>query len=233
MKGNASAAQAITSNERPLSPRVQEARGELVGVAQEGLLALSVGVGLGVLAELMEEEGSEVVGPKGRRAPRPRGRRGHPRGPPGRHRAPAGAGHRRGLCRHECRCLLCLVAFVAFSVDPSQQPQRDLHALGGDPKTHAVSALFQLDPVEHQHRQPDIAQAGGPSTRLRPSRVRSTNARETADFNLDRATCSISVPTGSPVPAHRRVESDAKHPLQHHATTDHDTRNAHTSTSPT
>ncbi len=44
MKGNASAAQAVTSNEDPLSPQVQEALGELVGVAQEGLLALSVGI---------------------------------------------------------------------------------------------------------------------------------------------------------------------------------------------
>jgi len=44
---------------------VQEALGELVGVAQEGLLALSVGVGLGVLAELMEEEVTEAVGPRG------------------------------------------------------------------------------------------------------------------------------------------------------------------------
>ncbi len=69
MKGNISAAQAVTSNERPLSPRVQEALGELVGVAQEGLLALSVGVGLGVLAERMEEEVTEVVGPKGRHDP--------------------------------------------------------------------------------------------------------------------------------------------------------------------
>ncbi len=37
-----------------------------MGVAQEGLLALSVGIGLGVLTELMEEEVTEVVGPKGR-----------------------------------------------------------------------------------------------------------------------------------------------------------------------
>ncbi len=49
--------------------RVQEALGELVGAAREGLLALSVGVGLGVLAELMEEEVDEVVGPKGKLTP--------------------------------------------------------------------------------------------------------------------------------------------------------------------
>ncbi len=35
---------------------VQEALGELAGAAKEGLLALSVGVGLGVLAEVMEAE---------------------------------------------------------------------------------------------------------------------------------------------------------------------------------
>jgi putative transposase len=45
---------------------VREALGELVGVAKEGLLALSVGVGLGVLSELMAEEVDDVVGPKGR-----------------------------------------------------------------------------------------------------------------------------------------------------------------------
>jgi putative transposase len=49
-----------------LPVRVQEALGELVGAAQEGLLALSVGVGLGVMAELLEEELTEVVGPKGK-----------------------------------------------------------------------------------------------------------------------------------------------------------------------
>jgi transposase-like protein len=53
----------------PLPPRVQEALGQLVGAAKEGLLALSVGVGLGVLSELMEEEVEEVeevVGPTGK-----------------------------------------------------------------------------------------------------------------------------------------------------------------------
>ena len=49
-----------------LPVRVQEALGELAGAAKEGLLALSVGVGLGVLTELMAEEVDDVVGPKGR-----------------------------------------------------------------------------------------------------------------------------------------------------------------------
>jgi putative transposase len=60
-----SVAQAATASEAVLPARVQEALGELVGAAKEGLLALSVGVGLGVLAELMSEEVDEVVGPKG------------------------------------------------------------------------------------------------------------------------------------------------------------------------
>jgi len=56
----------VGSSEVALPPRVQEALGELVGSAREGLLALSVGVGLGVLAELLEEEVVEVVGVKGK-----------------------------------------------------------------------------------------------------------------------------------------------------------------------
>src|SRR5215210_4619845 len=52
--------------ESPLPARIQEALGELVGAAREGLLALSVGVGLGVVHELMELEVTKVVGPKGR-----------------------------------------------------------------------------------------------------------------------------------------------------------------------
>jgi hypothetical protein len=49
-----------------LPERVRDALGELAGAAKEGLLALSVGVGLGVLSELMAEEVDDVVGPKGR-----------------------------------------------------------------------------------------------------------------------------------------------------------------------
>ena len=60
MKGNVPVAEA-TRGEVVLPERVQEALGQLVGAAKEGLLALSVGVGLGVLTELMEEEVDEVV----------------------------------------------------------------------------------------------------------------------------------------------------------------------------
>jgi putative transposase len=55
-----------TSDEVVLPERVQEALGQLVGAAKEGLLALSVEVGLGVLRELLEEEVCELVGPKGK-----------------------------------------------------------------------------------------------------------------------------------------------------------------------
>src|SRR5438128_12037772 len=57
---------AIEAVEEPLPARVQEALGQLVGAAKDGLLGLSVGVGLGVLSELMEEEVDDVVGPKGK-----------------------------------------------------------------------------------------------------------------------------------------------------------------------
>jgi hypothetical protein len=53
VKGNVSLAQASTE-ETVLRERIQEALGQSVGAAKEGLLGLSVGVGLGVLAELME-----------------------------------------------------------------------------------------------------------------------------------------------------------------------------------
>src|SRR5437879_5448840 len=56
----------LEASESPLPPKIQEALGELVGAAREGLLALSVGVGLGVVHELLEREVDEVVGPKGR-----------------------------------------------------------------------------------------------------------------------------------------------------------------------
>ena len=54
----------VGHEQHALPPRVQEALGELVGSAKDGLLALSIGVGLGVLAELLEEEVVDVVGPK-------------------------------------------------------------------------------------------------------------------------------------------------------------------------
>ena len=68
MKSNVPLAQA-SAEEVVLPERVQEALGQLVGSAKEGLLALSVGVGLGVLSELLEEEVVEVVGARGKHDP--------------------------------------------------------------------------------------------------------------------------------------------------------------------
>jgi transposase-like protein len=59
----------VEAMESPLPAEIQEALGELVGAAREGLLALSVGVGLGVVHELMELEVCEVVGAKGKHNP--------------------------------------------------------------------------------------------------------------------------------------------------------------------
>ena len=76
--------QVVTStraSEMPLPAEIQEALGELVGAAREGLLALSVGLGLRIVHELMEAEVTEVVGPKGKHnAERTAKRHGHERG---------------------------------------------------------------------------------------------------------------------------------------------------------
>jgi len=81
-----------TRDEGVLPECVQEALGQLVGAAKEGLLALSVEVGLGVLRELLEAEVAELVGPKGRwNRDRTAVRHGHEDGEPTARR-PAGAG---------------------------------------------------------------------------------------------------------------------------------------------
>lgn len=81
---NVSAPEVVTgleASEMPLPAEIQEALGELVGAAREGLLALSVGVGLRVVHELMESEVTEVVGPKGKWNPnRTANRHGHEAG---------------------------------------------------------------------------------------------------------------------------------------------------------
>jgi putative transposase len=77
-------AASVAANDRGiggLPEPVLEALGELADAAKEGLLALSVGVGLGVLHELMEAEVDEVVGPKGKHdVDRSAVRHGHDRG---------------------------------------------------------------------------------------------------------------------------------------------------------
>ena len=65
MECNVPVAEAI-NEEMVLPERVQDALGQLFGAAKEGLLALSVEVGLGVLGALLEEEVEGIVGPKGK-----------------------------------------------------------------------------------------------------------------------------------------------------------------------
>jgi transposase-like protein len=72
---------AAEASELPLPAEIQEALGEFVGAARDGLLALSVGLGLTVVHRLMEAEVDEVVGPKHERNPdRTAKRHGHERG---------------------------------------------------------------------------------------------------------------------------------------------------------
>ena len=59
----------VDASELPLPAEIQEALGELVGAARDGLLALSVGVGLTVVHQLMEREVEDVVGLKGKHDP--------------------------------------------------------------------------------------------------------------------------------------------------------------------
>jgi len=68
VKSNVPVAEAI-NDETVLPERVREALGQLIGVAREGLLALSVEVGLGVLRELLEAEVDQVVGLKAKHNP--------------------------------------------------------------------------------------------------------------------------------------------------------------------
>ena len=65
MRENVPVASAVTTT-RDLPLGVQEGAGRACRYGKDGLLVLSVGVGLGVLTELMEEE---VVGPKGKHDP--------------------------------------------------------------------------------------------------------------------------------------------------------------------
>ena len=89
------------------------------------------------------------------------------------------------------------------------EPERDLHALGGDPRARRSSS----GPSARARRASSPPSADLQSWRLisspSASRVRSTNVRDTADFDVDRALVSTSSPTGSCVRRYRRVETPA------------------------
>ena len=81
---NVSGPEVVTTEatmEMPLPAEIAQALGEMVGAAREGLLALSVGVGLRVVHELMEAEVAEIAGAKGKHDPdRTAVRHGHEHG---------------------------------------------------------------------------------------------------------------------------------------------------------
>ena len=88
----------VEASESPLPAEIQQALGELVGAAREGLLALSVGLGLSVVHELMEREVVEVVGPRGKHdADRTAKRHGHEDG------SMTLGGRRAAVCRPRMR----------------------------------------------------------------------------------------------------------------------------------
>ena len=67
--GNPTASQPAPHRRRTLDPlpeRVTIALGALRETAREGLLALSVGLGLAMVGEIFEEEIAQVVGPRGK-----------------------------------------------------------------------------------------------------------------------------------------------------------------------
>jgi hypothetical protein len=100
------------------------------------------------------------------------------------------------------------VATVAFSVEPSQSPSGIL-----TPSVVMPSATTLVRPFK---AMPSIIITAGRTSSSRRvmsasrfSRVRETNSRDTADFDVDRACASTSSPTGSRVRLQRRVETPA------------------------
>ena len=73
MTKNLAVLRVVDSDDAPdlpvLSEELRVALAEVVGAAREGLLAMSVGVGLRVFAEMMEEELAAKVGPKHAKLP--------------------------------------------------------------------------------------------------------------------------------------------------------------------
>ena len=100
------------------------------------------------------------------------------------------------------------VATVAFSVLPSQSPSGIF-----TPSVVIPSATIIIRPLSSSPSSIITARRRSESARLISSssatRVRSTNDRDTADFDVDRALVSTSSPTGSCVRRYRRVETPA------------------------
>jgi hypothetical protein len=168
------------------------------GAAKDGLLALSVGVGLGVLSELMEEEVDDVVGPKGKRNPgRSAVRHGHEAGEVtlgGRRVAVQAAGSRRsvrgrGPPTASTRCVSDVCAL--------RRPRP------ADPGRVGADSGRRLDPQVRPH--PRAGRPGTSVSVLRTEsgscRLRSTNP-ENAEGPPKRAfRCYVYCPAGASCPS--------------------------------
>ena len=104
---------------------------------------------------------------------------------------------------------------VLFSVEPSHSPSGILIAVGRDAERDDAAAALQLDPVEHQHRQPDVVERR-PISASSCSRVRPTNSRETADFEVERSASSDLLADRLPRAREAARRDAGEHLLQHH-----------------
>jgi hypothetical protein len=77
------------------------------------------------------------------------------------------------------------------------QPERDLDPVSADPQGDDVRPAPQVNPIEHEHRQPHVLQPVARSARPAPRACAQRNVRDTADSELERAARSSSSPTGS------------------------------------
>jgi len=96
------------------------------------------------------------------------------------------------------------------------EPERDLGALGRDPERDDVGAALQLDPVQHQHRQPDVVEPAADQLAERRAGALHKGPR---DRRLRRrlAACSRPEPPAPACAGSGASGDTGQHPLQHTA----------------
>src|SRR5581483_3475968 len=86
------------------------------------------------------------------------------------------------------------------------QPERQLDAVGRDPERDHAAAALQLDPVQHQHRQPDVVEAATHQAEQVLARARDKLARDgrarrrprlRLDLDADRLACALETTSGN------------------------------------
>jgi hypothetical protein len=103
---------------------------------------------------------------------------------------------------------MTVVATVTFSGRAVPQSKRVLDVVGLDPQRDHAAAALELDPIEHQHRQPHVCQRPAPQVDEVLARARDELARDRRLALRPRA-ASTSAPSRSPVHAERRVDTTA------------------------